>query len=229
MIFNQIILYWAFILKVWRVTSDLCGVITVSSCLPQHLLHVAQLLPQSLHLIHQSRLLVVKLSVGNHRFTVLFLRLRQRVLNAPQTDTVQRALNAPQSQVINMVVVWTWTGLTPQVQHWIQFLSLLLTNLDFSDGRLRFHGEGRVTASSAGRGSSQRGECGGWQRGRRPWALRGRAATPSSPQLIFIIFTNSQFNFSNLIHSVTSSEWDFNLKRFTETKIKNQLKSNDHN
>ena len=69
------------------VTSDLAGDVTVSPWLPQQLLHVAQLLPQSFHLIHQSRLLVVQLSVRNHRLTVLLLHLSQRVLNT-HTHTV---------------------------------------------------------------------------------------------------------------------------------------------
>lgn len=61
---------------------DLVCIVAAAPRLPQQLLHVVELLPQSLHLIHQSRLLIVQLSVRNHRFTVLLLRLRQRVLQS---------------------------------------------------------------------------------------------------------------------------------------------------
>lgn len=61
---------------------DLVCIVAAAPRLPQPLLHFVELLPQRLHLIHQSRLLVVQLSVRNHRFTVLLLSLRQRVLQS---------------------------------------------------------------------------------------------------------------------------------------------------
>lgn len=149
------------------VTSDLAGDVTVSPWLPQQLLHVAQLLPQSFHLIHQSRLLVVQLSIRNHRLTVLLLHLGQRVLN---THTHTSSLSSSSSSFLKINRCRYSDRVVRIIT--VLFFCKVIDYLHVSDWRLRLHGERRVTAASARRSSDQRSECGGGESGGRPRTLR---------------------------------------------------------